>query len=114
MNAAGALAFTPWGRWIRDLGGFPDGSHALYLLVIAVFVGLFGVGYLYAGLTGHLDPLFIAISAAGKLAFVALLTGFWLAGELSIRAPLAAVGDLFFGVLFVMWLLGRPARRPVD
>jgi hypothetical protein len=114
MNALGAFTFTPWGRPIRDLAGMPEAVHPLYLLVIGVFVGIFGAGYLYAGLTGHTDPLFIAVSAAGKLAFVVLLTAFWIAGELSIRAPFAAGGDLLFGMIFVVWLLGGPARRTVD
>lgn len=104
MNVLGALTFTAWGAPIRDLAGMPP-APAIYLLVIGAFVGLFGVGYLWTGLTGRADPLFIALAAAGKLSFVGLLAGFWLAGELPVRAPLAAVGDLVFGVLFVRWLL---------
>jgi hypothetical protein len=104
MNALGGFAFTPWGAPIRDLAALPSGAHPLYLMIIGVFVLLFGVGYLWTGLTGRADPLFIAIAAAGKLAFFGLLTAFWLAGELSLRAPLAAVGDLVFGTLFVAWL----------
>lgn len=107
MNALGALAFTPWGAPIRDLAALPAGTHPLYLLIIGIFVGLFGVGYLWTGLTGRADPLFIAIAAAGKLSFFGLLAAFWIAGELSVRAPLSAVGDLVFGSLFVVWLAGR-------
>lgn len=106
MNLLGALTFTPWGEPIRDLAAMPSGTHPVYLLVIGTFVLLFGVGYLRCGLTGRADPLFIAIAAAGKLAFFGLLTAFWLAGELSIRAPMAAVGDLVFGAMFMVWLVG--------
>ena len=106
MNAVGAFTFTPWGAPIRDLAAMPP-AHPLYLLVIGVFVLLFGVGYLWCGLTGRADPIFIAIAAAGKLAFFGLLLGFAIAGELSFRAPLAAVGDLVFGAMFVVWLLRR-------
>lgn len=105
MNVVGALALTPWGAWVRELAQMPP-CHPLYLLVIGTFVLLFGVGYLWTGLTGRADPLFVAIAAAGKLSFFGLLTAFWIAGELTIRAPLAAVGDLVFGALFVVWLLG--------
>ena len=35
-----------------------------------------------------------------------ILVGFWLAGELSVRAPLLGAADLFFGVLFLIWLAG--------
>lgn len=105
MNLAGALAFTPWGDPIRDLAGMPP-APAIYLLVIGVFVLLFGVGYLVCGVTGRADPLLIAIAAAGKLSFFGLLLAFAVAGDLPMRAPLAAVGDLVFGVLFVVWLAG--------
>ena len=105
MNVVGALALTPWGAWVREFAQMPP-CHPLYLLVIGTFVLLFGVGYLWTGLTGRADPLFVAIAAAGKLSFFGLLTAFWIAGELTIRAPLAAVGDLVFGALFVVWLLG--------
>lgn len=105
MNCVGALTFTPWGAWVRELVQMPP-CHPLYLLVIGTFVLLFGVGYLWTGLTGRADPLFVAIAAAGKLSFFGLLAAFWIAGELTVRAPLAAVGDLVFGALFVIWLRG--------
>lgn len=109
MNAFGAFAFTPWGAPLRALVGLPADAHALYLLVIASFIGLFGLGYLYTGLTERADPLFIAIAGAGKLTFFGLLAVFWSMGELPIRAPLAAVGDLVFGAMFVAWLAGNRA-----
>ncbi len=105
MNLAGALTFTPWGEPIRDFAGMPP-APAIYLLVIGVFVLLFGVGYFVCGATGRADPLFVAIAAAGKLSFFGLLLAFALAGDLPIRAPLSAVGDLVFGGLFVVWLAG--------
>ena len=105
MNCVGALTFTPWGARVRELVQMPP-CHPLYLLVIGTFVLLFGVGYLWTGLTGRADPLFVAIAAAGKLSFFGLLAAFWIAGELTVRAPLAAVGDLVFGALFVIWLRG--------
>ena len=105
MNLVGALTFTPWGAPIRDFAGMPP-APAVYLLVIGVFVLLFGVGYFVCGATGRADPLLIASAAAGKLSFFALLLAFAVAGDLPIRAPLAAVGDLVFGVLFVVWLAG--------
>lgn len=105
MNLAGALTFTPWGEPIRNFAGVPP-APAVYLLVIGVFVLLFGVAYFVCGVTGRADPLLIAIAAAGKLSFFGLLFAFAVVGELPIRAPLAAVGDLVFGVLFVVWLAG--------
>jgi hypothetical protein len=110
MNVLGAGLFLPSAGALREIAGVPPGEHAVYLLTIAMFVLLFGIGYLYLGLVGRADPLFIAISAAGKLSFVAILVFSWLSGAVSIRAPLMAVGDLVFGLLFLTWLLGD-ARR---
>jgi len=35
-----------------------------------------------------------------------LLAGCWAAGTVPLRLPLVGAGDLVFGVLFVVWLLG--------
>jgi hypothetical protein len=110
MNVFGAGLFLPSAVALRALAGVPPAEHPVYLLTIAMFVLLFGAGYLYSGLVGRADPLFIAISAAGKLSFVGILVFSWLSGAVSIRAPLMAVGDLVFGLLFLTWLLGD-ARR---
>jgi hypothetical protein len=110
MNAMGALTFTPWGRPIRALAELPE-APPVYLWIIAIFVLLFGIAYLVMGITGRGDRLLIAIAAAGKLSFFALLAVLWLAGELTIKAPLSAVGDLVFGALFVMWLVSPASPR---
>lgn len=104
MNLMGALTFTPWGRPIRALGELPEGAPPVYLWIIAIFILLFGVAYFVMGVTGRGDPLLIAIAGVGKLSLVVLLTVLWIAGELTIKAPLSAVGDLVFGVLFLVWL----------
>jgi hypothetical protein len=106
MNLVGALTFTPWGDTLRAFVGMPAGAHPVYLVTIASFVLIFGIAYLWTGLRGHADPLFIAVAAAGKLAFFGVLAGFWLAGELPLLAPLTALGDLVFGAMFVAWLAG--------
>src|SRR5689334_8374098 len=105
MNILATGLFLPGSGALRELAGVPPGEHPVYLLTIAMFVLLFGLGYLYTGLVGRADPLFIAISAAGKLSFVAILVFSYLAGTVSIRAPLMAGGDLVFGLLFLTWLL---------
>ncbi len=104
MNVLGAGSFLPSAGAVRALAGLPDGAHPLYLATIAMFVLLFGLGYLWSGVTGYADRLFIAISAIGKISFFILLSGFWAVGQLSPRAPLLGSADLFFGVLFLIWL----------
>jgi hypothetical protein len=109
MNVCAAVGFLPAAHAVRAAAGMPEAEHALYLVIVAMFVLLFGLGYLWSAVTGHADRLFIAIAAVGKLSFVTLLVGFWVAGGLPLRAPLAATGDLVFGLMFAQWLYGtRP------
>lgn len=104
MNLVAAGAFLPSAGAVRALAGLPDDTHPFYLATIAMFVLLFGLGYLWSGATGRADRLFIVISAIGKVSFFMLLVVFWSAGQLSPRAPLLGSADLFFGVLFLIWL----------
>lgn len=104
MNLAVAPALLPVGAPLRELAGLPAQGEPVYLAMVAMFVALFGVGYLWTALTGRPDRTFILVAGLGKIAFVALLLGYWLFGALSFRAPLAASPDLVFGVLFLRWL----------
>ena len=112
MNILGAGLFLPPAAPLRALAGVPPAEHAVYLLTIAMFVLSFGLAYLYTGLTGRADRLFLALAGGGKLAFVAILLGCWASGEVSVRAPLSAVGDLVFGVLFLTYLASDASRSP--
>lgn len=103
-NVGAAIAFLPPASAIRGLLGFPEG-HPLYLTTVSLFVLLFGLAYLGAAVTGRADRLFVMLSAAGKLSFVAIVTAFWLAGSVPLRAVVVASGDLVFGLLFVRCLL---------
>src|SRR5262245_53155840 len=99
MNLIGAFAFLPAAHALRRLGGFPSDGHPLYMVTLGAFVFVFGVAYLWAGLRGEADRLFVAVAAAGKLSFFGLLVGYWIAGLLPIQAPMAGIGDCVFGLL---------------
>ena len=113
MNLIGAVAFAPPARALRAFAGMPEGGHPLYLATVSMFVLLFGLAYLWAALAGHADRLFVTVAAAGKLAFFSLLVWFWVAGAVPSRAPLAGMGDLIFGILFLKWLFTAEAD-PAD
>lgn len=115
MNILGAAAFVPSARALRAIAGMPEGDHPLYLATVSMFVLIFGLAYLWAAVAGRAERLFVAVAAAGKLSFFALLVWFWAIGALPIRAPLAGTGDLIFGVLFLRWLYRAqavPASAP--
>src|SRR5712672_1500742 len=46
MNILAALGFLPGATAVRALAGLPQDGQPLYLLTVALFVGLFGLGYL--------------------------------------------------------------------
>lgn len=104
MNLAGAVTFFPVAQSLRDLGGLPGDGHPLYRSTVGAFVFIFGVAYLWAGIRGAADQLFVAVAAAGKLAFSGLLAWYWSTGSLPVAAVLAGAGDFFFGTAFAAWL----------
>jgi hypothetical protein len=104
MNLAAAAAFRPAAAILRTTAGFPADAPPIYLRTVALFVGLFGLGYLYTAVRGRDERLFIAIAAVGKLGFVALVGAGWAEGSLPLRAPVVAAPDLVFSCLFFYWL----------
>ena len=105
MNLLAAVLFLPGAEAVRELAGLPSGAPPVYLATIMLFVLLFGAGYLWVGITGQAEPLFVTLAAVGKIAFVTILVSFAATGALSWRAPMVASGDLVFGLLFLRWLV---------
>jgi hypothetical protein len=106
MNVLAAVAFLPAGAPLRTAAGLPEGGHPFYLASVSMFVLTFGLGYLWAGMAGRAERLFIALAAIGKSSFVGLLVWFWLAGAVPARAVVLGSADLVFAMLFCLWLFG--------
>lgn len=104
MNVFGALLFVPSFSGLREFLGLPNASHGLYLWIIASWIFLFGVCYLWLGITGRRERLFLAIGATGKLSFVVLMFAYYLAGEIPLTTALASLSDLFFAAIFAFYL----------
>ncbi len=108
MNVLGAITFVPAARPLREMGGLPGDAPALYLATLAAFVLIFGIAYLWAGVTGTADRLFIAVATAGKLSFAGLVMAFAASGLLPPKAAQAGIGDLVFGLLFLVYFVRLP------
>lgn len=106
VNLLGALTFIPQFRMLRDQSQLPN-AHPLYLWIISIWIFAFGIGYLWMALTRRADKIFIAVGAAGKISFFALLVCFAIAGELPISTAFSAVVDLVIGIIFIAWLWKR-------
>jgi hypothetical protein len=109
LNLLGAYVFSPLSAGI-GLDGFPADVHPLYRWMIAEFIGLFGVGYGYCAWSRRAPPFFIAIGAAGKLAFFATLVSYWALGALPLQAVATGSADLWLGLAFAFWLLRGAGR----
>jgi hypothetical protein len=89
---------------MRALLGLPAGGDPFYLSLVALFVALFGAGYLWVAASNRPERLFIALAAVGKLGFFLLVAGFCLAGRLSASALAGGAADLVFVLIFLQWL----------
>lgn len=105
LNLFGAVLFAPPSTLARELAGLPGEVHPLYAWTVAEFVGLFGVAYGWCAWRGSAPRLFIALGAAGKLAFFATLAAYGALGDLPLRAVASGSADLWFGLAFLFWLV---------
>lgn len=101
----GALIFLPAATALRRSVGLLVEGHPFYLSILSLsgFIFIFGVAYLWAGITGRADALFLSV--AGKLFFFGLVVFYWLLGASPLKVPLAASSDLLFALAFIFWLL---------
>jgi hypothetical protein len=111
MNLAVGAAVGSGADALLVRTGLPSPGSPFYTATVGLFILLFGVGYLAAAARGRDERLFLALSGAGKLSFVALVTGLWVAGRLPPRVPALALADLLFGALFLGWCLTSGEER---
>jgi hypothetical protein len=104
LNMVGAILFMPIFPRLRQSNGFPGMAHPLYLWIISIWIFLFGICYLWLGVTGKRERLFLIIGSAGKLSFVGLLFIYWSIGELPLQTAISSLADLFFALIFLFYL----------
>ena len=103
-NMIGVLVFFPGTTLGRRLIGFPE-AHPFYLSLVSIWIGSFGVLYLWYARTGRSDRGFLLIALIGKFGFWGLTFVFWLIGDFPVIAPIVALGDLIGAIAFTRWLL---------
>ena len=113
LNLGGALTLAPVFPNLRVLAGLPEAGHPLYAWLLALWTLFFGLAYLRLAFAPTPERLFLQVATAGKASFTLLLVAFWLRGVLPIQAPLAGLSDLFFAMVFVVWLYQtRAVEKP--
>jgi len=111
LNMFGAILFLPASASLRAANGFPAESHPFYLSIISSWIFLFGLCYLWLGIRGRNERLFLVIGAAGKAAFVALAFLFAVLEEIPLTSALSTLPDLVFAVLFTLYLWLQRSRE---
>ena len=102
-NMFGVLIFVPLLSIGRKLLGLP-GAHPFYLWLVTIWIGSFGVLYVWVAVTARSERAFIMIAAIGKFGFWSLMLIYWCRGDFPVVAPLVATGDLISALLFAWWL----------
>lgn len=105
LNTLGAVTFIPAMSALRAQSHLPNDANPVYLWMIGLWIFFFGAAYLYLGVTGAIEKVFVAVGAAGKLSFFALLLAYSLSEALPMMVATAGIGDLVFGSIFTIWLL---------
>lgn len=105
LNMFGAVLFLPASESMRAANGFPAGSHSFYLSIISSWIFLFGLCYLWLGIKGRNERLFLVIGAAGKAAFVMLAFLFAALGDIPLMTALSSLPDLLFAAIFTYYLI---------
>lgn len=105
LNMFGTVLFLPVSESLRIANGFPAGSHPFYLSIISGWIFLFGVCYLWLGIKGRNERLFLVIGATGKGAFVVLAFLFAALGDIPVTTALNTLPDLAFAVMFTYYLV---------
>jgi len=105
LNMFGAILFLPASESLRLANGFPADSHPFYLSIISSWIFLFGLCYLWLGIKGRNERLFLVIGAAGKAGFVGLAFLFAALGDIPVITALSTLPDIVFAAIFSYYLI---------
>lgn len=111
LNLLAALVFLPPFPALRAMAGLPEAGHPFYGWLVAAWIFLFGLAYLWLGSSRSPERLFLAVAAGSKASFALPLITRSLVGELPARAPLAGLTDLALAALFGYWLFVTQGTR---
>ncbi len=107
FNLGGALMFA-FPESVGRLAALPTPVPAVYRVLLALFVALFGGAYAWLAAQPRIDRPMVGFAAIGKAGAFASTAACWLAGAAPGVAVLAITGDLAFAALFTWWLTAAP------
>lgn len=92
------------------LGLRPPGT-LFHAWVLAFFIAVFGLVYLWLARRPRIDLPLVVVAAIGKLGIFVISAACWMLGDISGRAMVPAVGDLAFALVFLWWAAGEQRAR---
>ena len=110
VNAIGCFLFFPFGNFpktLRTMVGFPEPENPLYLLLISIWIGLFGAAYFWLAIRKSDNLMFFSFAPIGKLSFSAAIVYFFLQNQLGPLTLQAAVTDFILAILFYLYVIQR-------
>ncbi len=111
FNLTAALVFAFPASTVGQQLGLPDDVHPLYSLLVALFVGLFGLVYGWLARRPAIDRSLLALGSIGKLGAFFIAGFLWLAGAVPGVVVIVAFGDLAFAALWLSWLVSTRGQR---
>lgn len=109
----GALMFafpqTPVGRF----AGMPTDAPEIYRYFAALFILLFAGMYAWLAMQPSIVRPMVWLGAIGKVLAFLCVFSLWVFGRALFSGVAVFGGDLFFAVLFVMWLRAGAMARNV-
>ncbi len=104
FNAIAAYCAAYPASWAGQLMGLPLEVPAVYTVLVAWFVIVFGVAYGWLAMQKVINRALVGFAAYAKLGVFVLLALLWLAGQSKGITVLFVTGDLVFAGVFFWWL----------
>ena len=105
-NFGAAVLFAFPSSWAGRCAGLPAVVPALYRVLLAFFVVLFGGAYAWLARQPKIDRPLVGFAAIGKAGAFGIILALWLVGTSPGRGVLTASGDLVLAAIFAWWLFG--------
>lgn len=111
FNLGAALLFA-FPESLGRLAGLPGGGPRFYVWLLAVWVALLGLVYLWLAQREAVDRPLLGTAALIKASVFVVAIASFVRGELTATALLPAGADLVFAALFVAGVRGAGRGRP--
>ena len=105
FNFVAAYSAANPASFMGQLMGLPFEAPAIYTVLLAWFVLIFGVAYGWLAMQKQVNRVLVGFAAYAKTGVFALVAMLWVAGQCKGITVLFVTGDLLFAGVFFWWLV---------